>query len=69
MRCDADTMPLAEVDKGIALEVGVQLDLVHSRPYLGVCQTFPCLEEAVVAGKGVERKRIITFTVSCDFKI
>ena len=49
MRGDADPMFLAELDKRITLEVGVRLDLVHCRLYLGVGQAVSSEEDVVVA--------------------
>ena len=51
MRCDTDPMLLAELDKGITLEVGVRLNLVHCRLYLSVGQAVPGEEDVVVAAR------------------
>jgi len=42
-------MLLAELDERIALEVGVHLDLVYYRLYLGVGQAVSSEEDVVVA--------------------
>ena len=49
MRCDTDSMLLAELDKGITLEVGVRLNLVHCRLYLSVGQAVSGEEDVIVA--------------------
>lgn len=48
---DADAMLLAEFDERITLEVGVHLDLVYGRLYLGVGQAISGEEDAIVAAK------------------
>ena len=44
-----DPMLLAELDKGITLEVGVRLNLVHCRLYLSIGQAVSGEEDVVVA--------------------
>jgi hypothetical protein len=44
-------MLLAEFDERITLEVGVHLDLVYGRLYLGVGQAISGEEDAIVAAK------------------
>jgi hypothetical protein len=61
MRGDADPMLLAELDKRIALEVGVHLDLVHCRLYLGIGQAVSSEEDVVVAAP------VITLLLLCGF--
>lgn len=51
MSSDADAMLLAEFDERITLEVGVHLDLVYGRLYLGVGQAISGEEDAIVAAK------------------
>jgi hypothetical protein len=49
VRGHADPVLLAELDKRVALEVRVRLDLVHRRLYLGVGQAVSGEEDVVVA--------------------
>ena len=61
---DTDAMLLAEFDKRITLEVGVHLNLVNSRLYLGIGQAVPGEEDSIVAAKIVVIVRFVKLT-SC----
>ena len=64
MRCNADPMLLAELDKRITLEVGVRLNLVHCRLYLSIGQAVSGEEDSIVAAKIVVIVRFVKLT-SC----
>ena len=61
---DTDAVLLAEFDKRITLEVGVHLNLVNSRLYLGIGQAVSGEEDAIVAAKIAVIIRFVKLT-SC----